>query len=198
MRCAKSQKLYNMATVPLQICNGTDRCCKIFIILYSHFCLLSFHFFFSLLSHSPVPSLFSLCWFPPFSTSSGCSPSTTTAQLRQRQRTPPRSISLQPLNLTPATRSHPRSATLDPADLTPRPPLISRSATLQPLYLSLVVGFFFFFFTAIWVDLMVVLSCGLWTVTVAVVVVLGDWYLLVFFFFFFFPVLLVVSALLGV
>ena len=30
MRCAKSQKLYNMATVPLQIwiCNGTDKCCK--------------------------------------------------------------------------------------------------------------------------------------------------------------------------
>ena len=56
---------------------------------------------------------------------------------------------------------------------------------------------FFFFFVAIWVDLMVVLGCGLWAVTVAGVVVLGDWYLLVFFFFFF-PVLLVVSALLGV
>ena len=41
---------------------------------------------------------------------------------------------------------------------------------------------------------MVVVGCGLWAVTVAVVVVLGDWYLLVFFF----PVLLVVSALLGV
>ena len=49
-----------MATVPLQICNGTDKCCKKFIILYSLFCLLSLHFFFSLLSHSPVPSLFSL------------------------------------------------------------------------------------------------------------------------------------------
>ena len=56
-----------MTTVPLQICNGTDRCCKIFIILYSHFFLLSLHFFlFSslLLSGSlsllpvPVPSLF--------------------------------------------------------------------------------------------------------------------------------------------
>ena len=60
------------------------------------------------------------------------------------------------------------------------------------------MGFFFFFSAAIWVDLMVVLGCGLWAVTVAVVVVLGDWYLLVFFFFFFFTVLLVVSALLGV
>ena len=29
---------------------------------------------------------------------------------------------------------------------------------------------FFFFFTAIWVDLMVVVGCGLWPVTVAVVV----------------------------
>ena len=64
MRCAKSQKLYNMATVPLQICNGTDKCCKKFIILYSLFSLLSLHFFFSLLSHSPVPSLFSLYRFP--------------------------------------------------------------------------------------------------------------------------------------
>ena len=60
MKCAKSQKLYNMATVPLQICNGMDKCCKKFIILYSLFSLLSLHFFFSLLSHSPVPSLFSL------------------------------------------------------------------------------------------------------------------------------------------
>ena len=63
MRCAKFQKLYNMATVPLQICNGTDKCCKKFIILYSLFSL-SLHFFFSLLSHSPVPSLFSLYRFP--------------------------------------------------------------------------------------------------------------------------------------
>ena len=64
MRCAKSQKLYNMSTVPLQICNGTDKCCKKFIILYSLFSLLSLHFFFPLLSHSPFPSLFSLYWFP--------------------------------------------------------------------------------------------------------------------------------------
>ena len=32
MRCAKSQKLYNMATVSLQICNDTDKCCKNYII----------------------------------------------------------------------------------------------------------------------------------------------------------------------
>ena len=32
---------------------------------------------------------------------------------------------------------------------------------------------FFFFFATIWVDLMVVVSCGLWAVTVAVVVGYG-------------------------
>ena len=67
MRCVKSKKLYNMATVLLQICNGTDKCCKKFIILYSLFSLLSLlslHFFFSFLSHSSVPSLFSLYRFP--------------------------------------------------------------------------------------------------------------------------------------
>ena len=53
-----------MSTVPLQICNDTDKCCKKFIILYSLFSLLSLHFFFPLLSHSPVPSLFSLYCFP--------------------------------------------------------------------------------------------------------------------------------------
>ena len=79
MRCAKSQKLYNITTIPLQICNGTDRCCKNFIVLYSLFSLLSLHFFFSLLSHSPVPSLFSLYRFPLSSTSLGCSPVVTTA-----------------------------------------------------------------------------------------------------------------------
>ena len=60
--------------------------------------------------------------------------------------------------------------TLDLADLTPRPLSISRLATLQPLCLSLVVGFFF---AAIWVDLIVVVGCGLWVVTVAVVVGCG-------------------------
>ena len=57
MRCAKSQKLYNIATVLLQICNGTDKCGKIFYCFIFFFSLLSLHFFFSLLSHSPVPSL---------------------------------------------------------------------------------------------------------------------------------------------
>ena len=57
MRCAKSQKLYNIATVPLQICNGTDKCGKIFYCFIFFFSLLSLHFFFSLLSHSLVPSL---------------------------------------------------------------------------------------------------------------------------------------------
>ena len=41
-------------------------------------------------------------------------------------------------------------------------------------------GFFFFFFATIWVDLMVVVGCGLWAVTVAVVVGCGgdgQWWL---------------------
>ena len=40
----------------------------------------------------------------------------------------------------------------------------------------------FFFFAAIWVDLMVVVGCGLWAVTVAMVVGYGcdgRWWLLV-------------------
>ena len=45
MRCAKSQKLYNIATVPLQICNGTDKCGKFFLLFY-------------LLFLSPLPSFF--------------------------------------------------------------------------------------------------------------------------------------------
>ena len=79
MRCVKSQKLYNMATIPLQICNGTNRCCKNFIVLYSLFSLLSLHFFFSLLSHSPVHSLFSLYRLPLSSSSPRCSPAVTMA-----------------------------------------------------------------------------------------------------------------------
>ena len=67
MRCAKSQNLYHIATVPLQICNGTDRCCiNIYYFIFSFLSpLSSFFLFFSLsLSGSlsllsvPVPSLF--------------------------------------------------------------------------------------------------------------------------------------------
>ena len=122
-----------MTTVPLQICNSTDRCCKRFIILYSLFSLISLHFFFSLLSHSPVPSLFNQ--FGMFTVSDdGVAPKMTARSTT--------------LDLAPATQSHSShsiSPTLDLADLTPRPPSISHLATLQPLYPSLVVGFFFFF-----------------------------------------------------
>ena len=50
------------------------------------------------------------------------------------------------------------------------------------LCLSLVVGFFFsfFFFPAIWFDLMVVVGCGLWAVTMSMVVGCGgdgQWWL---------------------
>ena len=65
------------------------------------------------------------------------------------------------LNHFRSRRSHPEAA----VDL-----------TLQPLCLSLVVGFFIlfiYFFVAIWVDLMVVVGCGLWAVTLAVVVGCG-------------------------
>ena len=148
-----------MTTVPLQICNSTDRCCKRFIILYSLFSLISLHFFFSLLSHSPVPSLFNQ--FGMFTVSDdGVAPKMTARSTT--------------LDLAPATQSHSShsiSPTLDLADLTPRPPSISHLAILQPLYPSLVVGFFFS--ATIWVDFMVVVGCGLWVVTVAVVVGCG-------------------------
>ena len=60
MRCAKSQNLYHIATVPLQICNGTDKCGKIFYCFIFFFSLLSLHFFSFLLSQSPVPLLSNL------------------------------------------------------------------------------------------------------------------------------------------
>ena len=188
MRCAKSQKLYNMATVPLQICNGTDKCCKSFIILYSLFFLLSLHFFFSLLSHPPVPSLF--LRFPlssPYTGSLSLWPvrdvhhqwrwrsSDDDSALRHPWSRSNHSISLQPLDLTHAlaTRSHPCSATFDLADLTLRPPLISRSSHSASLWLWAFLFYLFIFFVAIWVNLMVVVGCGLWAVTVAVVVGCG-------------------------
>ena len=189
MRCAKFKKLYNMATVPSQICNGTDKCCKSFIILYSLFSLLSLHFFFSLISHSLVPFLFSLYWFPlsdqsgMFTISDDGVAPTTTARSATLDLTPTtrshssHSISpmLQPLDLThaPATRSHPCSATFDLANLTPRPPSISRSSHSTFLWLWAFLFYLFIFFIAIWVDLMVVVGCGLWAVTVAVVVGCG-------------------------
>ena len=108
------------------------------------FSLLSLHFFFSLLSHSLVPSLFSLYWFPLSSTSPRCSPATTTVQLRRRQRAPPplinharshpRSISLM-LSHARSCRSHPEAT----VDLTLFPLLFVHLS----LCLSLVVGFFF-------------------------------------------------------
>ena len=140
MRCTKSQKLYNMATVPLQICNGTDRCCKNFIVLYSLFSLLSLHFFFSLLSLSSslsllpvlVPSLFDQSEMFT-SNDNGVAPATTARSATLDQ---PRSISLM-LSHARSHRSHPEAA----VDLTLFPLLSVRLS----LCLSLVVGFFFFF-----------------------------------------------------
>ena len=60
-------------------------------------------------------------------------------------------------------RSHPE-ATVDPLPSPLCPPF-----TL-PLFGC---GFFFFFFTVVWVNLMMVVDCGLWAVTVAVVVGYG-------------------------
>ena len=137
MRCAKSQKLYNMSTVPLQICNGTDKCCKKFIILYSLFSLLSLHFFFPLLSHSPFPSLFSLYWFPLSSEVKLPSPARfknktptpiqITAEHILREAQERQEAEIQPLKqkITDATEL---SATLNLTNLTPRPLSISPSS----------------------------------------------------------------------
>ena len=204
MRCAKSQKLYNMAIVPLQICNGTNRCCKSFIILYSLFSLLSLHFFFSLLSHSPVPFLFSLyrfhlsstslpftlaCRFPATVNVASGHHSETKSGLRLSLHSPwlikntsiiVRSLSIaldeKLLEKTPGGgrgEGDARSTTLDLADLT------SRSSSISPSSLSSLSTFhsaslwlwvFIFYFL---VDLMVVVGCGLWAVTMAVVVGCG-------------------------
>ena len=149
---------------------------KFYYFIFPFLSPLSSFFLFSSLSLSgslsllpvPVPSLFDQSGMFTVS-DNGVAPTTTARSAT--------------LNLALATRSHPRSnhsisPTLQPhsisptLNLTPRLPSISRSATLQPLCLSLVVGFFFFFFffVAIRVDLMVVVGCGLWAVTMAVVV----------------------------
>ena len=146
-RFMRSQKLYNMATILLQICNGTDKCCKNFIVLYFLFSLLSLHFFFSLLSHSLVPSLFSLYRFPLSSTSPGCSLTATTACSATLDQ--PRLISpMLDLTYTPATLdlTHAQPRLISP--ISPRGrrrshPLPSPFCLLFTLPLS---GFFFFFF----------------------------------------------------
>ena len=143
MRCAKSQKLYNMVTVLLQMCNSMDRCCKNFIILSSLFSLLSLHFFFSLLSHSLVPSLFSLYRFLLSSTNPGCSPAamigiaptmiTRSATLDLTHA--PATLDLADLTHAQSHRSHPKAT----VDLT----LFALLSVHLSLCLSLVVGFFF-------------------------------------------------------
>ena len=201
MRCAKSQKLYNMATVPLQICNGTDRCYKSFIILYSLFSLLSLHFFFSLLSHSPVPSLFDQSGMFTIS-DDGVAPTTTVRSTT--------------LDLTPTTRSHPRSShSISP--ISPRGhrrshvpatlPLSGCGFFLFYLFFSLQFGLIWWWWWAVgygrwqwqwwWAVGVIALSSlfesmaiclfelvlNRWWFGIWVVVMLGNWYL----FFFFFP-----------
>ena len=124
MRCAKSQKLYNMATVSLQICKNTDKCCKNFIVLYSLFLssLFIFSFLFSLTLRFPL-----------------CSPYTGSLSLwlvrdvhwQRRRRSSDDDSALRHARSHPRssyTRSHPCLAMLDLADLTPRPPSISPSS----------------------------------------------------------------------
>ena len=91
-----------------------------------------------------------------------------------------------PMRLNSLSTGHARStmldlthapATLDLVDLTPRPLSISPSSlsslsAFHSASLWLWV-YLFIYFTAIWVDLMVVVGCGLWAVTVAVVVGCG-------------------------
>ena len=123
---------------------------------YSLFSLLSLHFFFSLLSHSPVPSLFSLYRFPLSSISLGCSSTAMTVRFATLDltHTQPRSIS--PISPRGRCRSHPLPSPLCP-----------------PFTLPLSGCGGFFFLAAIWVDLMVVVGCGLWAMIVAVVVGCG-------------------------
>ena len=105
-------------------CNDTNRCCKNFIVLYSLFSLLSLHFFFSLLSHSSVPSLF---YQSRMFTSSdnGVASMTTTRSATLVQ--PP---SISPLSPRGRRQSHPLPSPLYP-----------------PFTLPLSsCGFFFFFF----------------------------------------------------
>ena len=184
-----------MATVPLQICNGTDKCCKKFIILYSLFSLLSLHFFFSLLSHSPVPSLFSLYQFPLSSEvklprptrvkNKTPAPIQITAEhilreARERQeaeiRPPKQKITgatelseYRPRSISHA-RSHPRSSHARSCRSHPEAAVDPLPSPLCPPFTLPLFGCGFFFFTVVWVNLMVVVDCGLWAVTVAVVV----------------------------
>ena len=138
---------------------------KIFIVLYSLFSLLSLHFFFSLLSHSPVPSLFDQSGM--FTSSDDGIVSTTTARSATLDlthfRSQPRSIL--PISPRGCRRSHPLPSPLCPPFTLP---------------LSGCGGFYFFlffiFFAAIWVDLILVSNCGGWF---AVEVLLRQWILVV-------------------
>ena len=176
MRCAKSQKLYNMATVSLQICNlqrYEQMLQKFYCFIFPFLSPLSSFFLFSSLSLSGslsllpvlVPSLFDQSEMFT-SNDDGVAPATTARSATLDQ---PRSISptLQPRSISlmlSHARSHPEAA----VDLTLFPLLSVRLSLCH----SLVVGFFFFL-AAIWVDLMVVVGRGLWAVTVAVVVGCG-------------------------
>ena len=128
------------------------------LLFYIPFSLSSlFIFFFSLLSHSPVPSLFGQSEM--FTVSNDGVALTTTARSAMLDLTHAPAT----LDLTHARsrRSHPEAA----VDLT-----LSHALAILPFSGC---GFFFFF-AAIWVDLMVVVvGCGLWVVTVVVVVSCG-------------------------
>ena len=153
MRCAKSQKLYNMATVPLQICNGTNKCCKTFIpFALSSLFILSFLFSLTLRFLLSSPCTGSLSLRPVWD-----------VHWQRWRCASPHSIS-PTLSHARSRLSHPEAA----VDLTLFPLLFVHLS----LCLSLVVEVFFFL-AAIWVDLMVVVGCGLWAMIVAVVVGCG-------------------------
>ena len=137
-------------------------------VLYSLFSLLSFHFFFSLLSHSPGPSLFDQSRMFIGSDNS-VAPMTTTR---------PTTLD-QPCLISP---------TLDLSNLTSRPPSISPPSlsslsAFHSTSLWLWVFFFFLLQFGLWWQVVVqliwvVVVRGLWAVTVAVVVGCGgdDWW----------------------
>ena len=169
------------------------------LLFYILFSLLFLHFFFSLLSHSPVPSLFGgeasetdTCQEQNSGADSDYCREHILREARERQEVeirPPKQKITDAIELSeyrPRSISHARSRRSHPeAVVDPLPFLLCPPFTL-PLSGC---GFFFFFLTTIWVDLMVVVDCGLLVVTVAVEVDCrgdGRWWLSTFFFFFFF------------
>ena len=158
IRCSKWQKLYHIWTVPLQICNGMEKCCKNFIILYSLFSLLSLHFLSFLLSHSPVPSLFFIFSFllshspVPSLFSLYRFPLSSDVYHQRRRHSSDDDCALRQAR-SRSSHSISRSATLQPRSISPITPRGRHRSHAQPRSshsASLWLWGFFFFFWLIW------------------------------------------------